>query len=54
MAALMRAAATDVQEGIIPGSGHWIMEENPLATITLVRAFIGGSGQGDTRKGLLS
>jgi pimeloyl-ACP methyl ester carboxylesterase len=33
MAAVMRAAAIDVQEGIIPGSGHWIMEENPQATI---------------------
>jgi pimeloyl-ACP methyl ester carboxylesterase len=40
MAAVMRAAATDVREGIIPGSGHWIMEENPQATITLVRGFL--------------
>jgi hypothetical protein len=39
MAAVMQAAATDVQEGIILGSGHWIMEENPQATITLVRGF---------------
>jgi pimeloyl-ACP methyl ester carboxylesterase len=45
MAAVMRAAATDVQEGIIPASGHWIMEENPEATITLVRSFLAGSGQ---------
>jgi pimeloyl-ACP methyl ester carboxylesterase len=49
MAAVMRAAATDVREGIIPGSGHWIMEENPQATITLVRGFLEESGQGDTR-----
>src|SRR5450631_3589357 len=35
MAAVMRAAAADVREGIIPGSGHWIMEENAQATITL-------------------
>jgi len=40
MAAVMQAAATDVREGIIPGSGHWIMEENPQATITLVRDFL--------------
>jgi pimeloyl-ACP methyl ester carboxylesterase len=40
MAAVMRAAATDVREGIIPDSGHWIMEENPQATITLVRGFL--------------
>ena len=40
MAAVMRTAATDVREGIIPGSGHWIMEENPQATVTLVREFL--------------
>jgi pimeloyl-ACP methyl ester carboxylesterase len=44
MAAVMRAAATDVREGIIPESGHWIMEENPQATITLVRGFLEESG----------
>jgi len=40
MAAVMRAAATDVTEGVVPNSGHWIMEENPEATVTLVRAFL--------------
>lgn len=40
MAAVMRAAATDVSEGVIPDSGHWIMEENPAATVTMVRAFL--------------
>jgi pimeloyl-ACP methyl ester carboxylesterase len=40
MAAVMRAAANDVTEGIVPDSGHWIMEENPRATIKLVRAFL--------------
>ena len=40
MAAVMRAAATDVTEGVVPGSGHWIMEENPQATIRMVRAFL--------------
>lgn len=40
MAAVMRAAATDVREGIIAGSGHWIMEENPQASIALVRGFL--------------
>ncbi|MDE1905780.1 MAG: alpha/beta hydrolase [Rhodospirillales bacterium] len=40
MAMVMRAAATNVREGIVPGSGHWIMEENPQATIGLVRAFL--------------
>ena len=40
MATVMRAAATDVTEGVIPDSGHWIMEENPSATTTMVRAFL--------------
>lgn len=40
MATVMRAAADDVEEGIVPDSGHWIMEENPAATIKLVRAFL--------------
>ena len=40
MAATMRGAATDVTEGVIPDSGHWIMEENPAATIAIVRAFL--------------
>jgi pimeloyl-ACP methyl ester carboxylesterase len=48
MAAVMRAAATDVREGIIPGSGHWIMEENPQATITLVRDFLAESERVNT------
>jgi pimeloyl-ACP methyl ester carboxylesterase len=40
MAVVMRAAADDVSEGIIPNSGHWIMEENPQATVAMVRAFL--------------
>jgi len=40
MATVMRAAATNVTEGIVPDSGHWIMEENPTATVRLVRAFL--------------
>jgi pimeloyl-ACP methyl ester carboxylesterase len=40
MAVVMRAAATNVEEGIVPNSGHWIMEENPAATIALVSAFL--------------
>ena len=40
MATVMRAAADDVTEGIVPGSGHWIMEENPGATVPLVRGFL--------------
>lgn len=40
MAAVMRAAATHVREAIIPESGHWVMEENPQATIALIRDFL--------------
>jgi pimeloyl-ACP methyl ester carboxylesterase len=44
MATVMRFAASDVTEGVIPDSGHWIMEENPSATIAMVRSFIDKAG----------
>ncbi|TIP36250.1 MAG: alpha/beta hydrolase, partial [Mesorhizobium sp.] len=37
---VLRFVATNVTAGIIPGSGHWIMEENPDATIKLVTDFL--------------
>jgi pimeloyl-ACP methyl ester carboxylesterase len=40
MAKIMRFAASNVREGVVPDSGHWIMEENPTATISIVRAFL--------------
>ena len=40
MATVMRAAATDVTEAVVPGSGHWVMEENPAFTIKLVTDFL--------------
>jgi pimeloyl-ACP methyl ester carboxylesterase len=40
MAAAMRFAAVNVEQGVVPGSGHWVMEESPKATIALVRAFL--------------
>jgi pimeloyl-ACP methyl ester carboxylesterase len=40
MATVMRVAATYVDEAIVPDSGHWIMEENPAATIKLVSDFL--------------
>lgn len=40
MAVVMRAAATNVQELVIPGSGHWLMEEQPVATVAAVRTFL--------------
>lgn len=40
MAVAMRAAATNVTEAVVPHSGHWVMEENPAATIKLVVDFL--------------
>jgi pimeloyl-ACP methyl ester carboxylesterase len=40
MADDVRFVATDVTGGIVPNSGHWIMEENPQATIKLVTEFL--------------
>jgi pimeloyl-ACP methyl ester carboxylesterase len=44
MAVVMRAAATDVSELVIPNAGHWLMEEQPAATIAGVRAFLDRKG----------
>ena len=40
MATVMRASATNVTEAVVPHSGHWLMEENPTATIKLVAEFL--------------
>jgi len=40
MATVMRFSATNVTEGVVPASGHWIMEENPKGTLALVRPFL--------------
>jgi pimeloyl-ACP methyl ester carboxylesterase len=39
-AAIMRDVGTNVEGGIITGSGHWIMEEQPDQTVKKVRAFL--------------
>jgi pimeloyl-ACP methyl ester carboxylesterase len=39
-AAIMRNVATNVQEAVVAGSGHWLMEEKPVETVRLLRAFI--------------
>jgi pimeloyl-ACP methyl ester carboxylesterase len=41
MADDLRFVASDVTGGIVPSSGHWIMEENPQATVKLVMEFLG-------------
>jgi len=40
MADELRFVANDVTGDIVPASGHWIMDENPQATIVLVTRFI--------------
>jgi pimeloyl-ACP methyl ester carboxylesterase len=40
MAVMMRSAASNVPEAIVPNSGHWGMEENPTATIKLITDFL--------------
>jgi pimeloyl-ACP methyl ester carboxylesterase len=37
---VLRVVATNVSGAIVPNSGHWIMEENPKATIHLVTEFV--------------
>jgi len=39
-AAVMRNAAVKVTELVIPNSGHWLMEEQPEATVAAIRAFL--------------
>jgi len=36
----LRFVGTNVSAGIVPDSGHWIMEENPQATVKLVAEFL--------------
>ena len=40
MAVVMRAAATNVTGVVIPDAGHWLMEEQPKATIAAVSDFL--------------
>src|SRR5499425_2139664 len=39
-AAIMREVGGNVEGGIISGSGHWIMEEQPAQTVSKIRAFL--------------
>ena len=40
MADDLRFVASNVTVGIVPASGHWIMDENPQATMQLVSGFL--------------
>ncbi|TPN40183.1 alpha/beta hydrolase [Mesorhizobium sp. B2-3-3] len=37
---ILRFVASDVTGAIVPASGHWIMEENPDATVKLITDFL--------------
>jgi pimeloyl-ACP methyl ester carboxylesterase len=39
-AAVMRNVAENVREAVVPGSGHWLMEESPTVTVGLIRDFL--------------
>src|SRR5437016_7042760 len=39
-AAVMRNAATSVREAVVPGAGHWLMEESPTYTVALIQDFL--------------
>jgi pimeloyl-ACP methyl ester carboxylesterase len=40
VAVVMRNAAANVQEVVVPNVGHWLMEEAPAPTIAAVRDFL--------------
>jgi pimeloyl-ACP methyl ester carboxylesterase len=40
MATEIGFVATNVKGGVVPDSGHWVMEENPAAVVRLVTAFL--------------
>lgn len=42
MATVMQPAASNIQGAVIKGSGHWLMEEQPEATVDLIEKFIDG------------
>lgn len=39
-AEITRHVVINVQEAVVPHSGHWLMEESPVYTVKLVREFL--------------
>jgi pimeloyl-ACP methyl ester carboxylesterase len=37
---VLEPAFSNVQGVVIPHAGHWLMEENPVATVTAIQEFI--------------
>ncbi len=44
-AVVMRNAASNVTEVVIPDAGHWLMEEAPAETVGAIRQFMNASGE---------
>ncbi|MDB5376967.1 MAG: alpha/beta hydrolase [Rubritepida sp.] len=40
MAGVIQAGATNVTGAVIPDAGHWLMEEQPAATVAAIRGFL--------------
>jgi pimeloyl-ACP methyl ester carboxylesterase len=40
MGVVMHNVATNVRSAVVPGAGHWLMEESPTYTVALVRDFL--------------
>lgn len=39
-AVVAREVAVDVKESVVPGAGHWLMEESPKYTVALIQDFL--------------
>ena len=46
MAYIMRFAADNVREVVVADSGHWLMEEQPKATVAAIVEFLSDGGSG--------
>jgi hypothetical protein len=42
MAVVAQAGAIDVEERVVPDSGHWLMEEQPAVTVAAIHDFLDG------------
>ncbi len=40
MATVARFAASDVHGAVVPNAGHWLMEEQPQASVAVIMAFL--------------
>ena len=49
-AVIMCHVATNVQEAVVVGSGHWLMQERPTETVALIRNFL-DAGKTKQRRG---